>query len=117
MSDQENPRAGGGRGFQVWWGERGLPQKVLLGIGFGVVGVGFVAFFGWIVMLLWNWLMPDLFGLKQVNYWKAWGLLALCTVLFKGFGTGSSNSRNERKRRRTLRRYVQEEQAQAGEAG
>ena len=117
MLDQEGTQGTGGQGFQAWWSQRSLPQKVLLGIGFGIVGAGFVALFGWIVMLLWNWLMPDLFGLKQVNYWKAWGLLALCTVLFKGLGAGSSNSRNERKRRRTLRRYVQEEQAQTGEAG
>lgn len=117
MLDQEGAQGTSGRGFPGWWGERSLPEKVLLGMAFGVLGIGFVAFFGWIVMLLWNWIVPDLFGLKQISYWKAWGLLALCTVLFKGFGTGSSNSRNDRKRRRTLRRYVQEEQAQTGEAG
>ena len=117
MLDQEGTQGKSGQGFSDWWAERSLAQKVLLGIGFGILGIGFVAFFGWIVMLLWNWVVPDLFGLKQINYWKAWGLLALCTVLFKGFGTGSSNGRNDRKRRRTLRRYVQEEQAQTGEAG
>lgn len=35
------------------------------------------------VMLLWNWLMPDLFGLVEVTYWQAYGLYILCTLLFK----------------------------------
>jgi len=89
---------------------------VLLGIVFGVGGIGLAALFGWIVMLLWNWLMPDLFGLKRVDYWKAWGLLVLCMILFKGFG-GSSNNRNDRQRRRRLQRYVQEEEARQVEEG
>ncbi len=114
MVGQESGRRSHGSGFEGWWGERTLPQKVLLGIAFGIGGVGLVALFGWIVMLLWNWLMPDLFGLKPLGYWKAWGVLALCTILFKGFGS-SNSGRNDRKRRRQLRQYVQEEQAQAGE--
>lgn len=51
-------------------------------------GIGFLAFFGWIVMLLWNWLMPDLFGLSPVSFWQAAGLLLLCKILFGGFGGG-----------------------------
>ena len=31
---------------------------------------------------LWNWLMPDLLGLKPVTYWQAWGLFLLCSLLF-----------------------------------
>jgi len=73
-----------------WWEERNLAQKILLGIGFGILGIGLLALFGWVVMLLWNWLMPDLFGLKRLDYWQAWGLLALCTILFKGFGSGAA---------------------------
>ena len=43
---------------------------------------------GQLVMLLWNWLAPTLFGLKQVTFWQALGLLALCRILFGGFGGG-----------------------------
>lgn len=32
---------------------------------------------------LWNWLMPDIFGLKVITYWQAWGLCFLCEMLFK----------------------------------
>jgi hypothetical protein len=92
-----------------WWEERSLAQKILLGIGFGILGVGLLALFGWLVMLLWNWLMPELFGLKRLGYWQAWGLLALCTILFKGFGSGRGDNRSDRKRKRHLRRYLREE--------
>ena len=40
-----------------------------------------VAIFTAIVMLLWNWLVPDLFGGRMINYWQAMGLLALTRIL------------------------------------
>lgn len=39
-----------------------------------------LAFF---VMLLWNWLMPVIFGLKAITFFQAWGLFILCDLLFK----------------------------------
>lgn len=48
-----------------------------------------MAGFGSAVLHLWNWLMPDLFGLKQINYWQALGLMGLCWILFRaGFMGG-----------------------------
>ena len=38
------------------------------------------------VMLLWNWLMPELFGLTEVSFWQALGILILSKILFGGFG-------------------------------
>jgi hypothetical protein len=98
-----------------WWEDRSLPQKILIGIGFGILGIGLLFLCGWVVMLLWNWLMPDIFGLKRLTYWQAWGLLILSHILFKGFGSGHSSVRSDRKRRKHLRSYMQEEQAAAGE--
>src|ERR1700730_8006330 len=60
---------------------------------------------GEIVMLLWNWLAPTLFGLRQVTFWQALGLLALCRILFGGFGLGGGGHRNSR--RRTRERWEQ----------
>src|SRR5256885_16875293 len=48
--------------------------------------VVFTAIGGGVVMLLWNWLAPTLFGLRLVTFWQAIGLLALCRILFGGFG-------------------------------
>ena len=45
-----------------------------------------VAIGGGVVMYLWNWLMPTLFGLSPVTFWQAFGLLALCRILFGGMG-------------------------------
>jgi len=44
--------------------------------------------FGFVVMSLWNWLMPGLFGLHAITLWQAFGLLILSKILFGGFGGG-----------------------------
>jgi uncharacterized membrane protein len=41
--------------------------------------------FGFVVMSLWNWLMPGLFGLRLITFWQALGLLVLFKILFGGF--------------------------------
>lgn len=33
--------------------------------------------------LLWNWLMPTIFGLPYITFWQAVGLNLLATILFK----------------------------------
>jgi hypothetical protein len=42
-----------------------------------------VVLLGYPVMLLWNWLIPELFGLSEVTFWQAIGLNILCTILFR----------------------------------
>ena len=49
----------------------------------------FVTVGGGIVMLLWNWLLPPLFGWPTITLLQGFGLLALCRILFGGFGRGS----------------------------
>jgi hypothetical protein len=34
-------------------------------------------------MWLWNWLMPEIFGLKVITFWQALGLNMLSGILFK----------------------------------
>ena len=53
---------------------------------------------GEVVMLLWNWLAPTLFGLRLITFWQAIGLLALCRILFGGFGLGGGGHRNSHRR-------------------
>ena len=38
---------------------------------------------GVVVMLLWNWLMPFIFGLVTINIWQAIGLILLSSFLLK----------------------------------
>ena len=44
-----------------------------------------VAVFSFVVMKLWKWLVPGLFGLHAVTYWQAMGVLVLSKILFGGF--------------------------------
>src|SRR6266567_8287304 len=53
---------------------------------------------GEVVMLLWNWLAPTLFGLRLITFWQAIGLLALCRILFGGFGLGGGHRSGSRRR-------------------
>lgn len=43
-----------------------------------------IAGFGQAVLQLWNWLVPELFGLPVLTFWQAVGLLGLCWLLFGG---------------------------------
>lgn len=52
------------------------------GILFGIL---FAGFFSLLVFLLWNWLMPAIFGLPVITYFQALGLLVLSKILFFGF--------------------------------
>jgi hypothetical protein len=38
-------------------------------------------------MLLWDWLMPELFGLKEITIWQAMGINMLSIILFKTSNT------------------------------
>jgi hypothetical protein len=52
---------------------------------------------GELVLHLWNWLLPGLFGWRQISFWQALGLLALCRILFGGFGRGHHRSNYRRR--------------------
>jgi len=48
-----------------------------------VVGIGVL---GWVVMTLWNWVIPALFvGARAIDFAHALGLLVLSRILFGGF--------------------------------
>jgi hypothetical protein len=49
-----------------------------------------VLIFGFIVMWLWNALVPSLFHGPQLNYWQSVGILVLTKILFRGIGRGGS---------------------------
>lgn len=59
----------------------------------GVILAGIIAFlFGYFVKLLWNWLMPSIFGLGTITYWQAFGLVILAKILFGSFGNYHESS-------------------------
>jgi hypothetical protein len=58
---------------------------ILKGIGFAVLTVLGIFAFGYVFMMLWNWLMPELFSLHTITFWQGVGLLVLGKMLFGGF--------------------------------
>jgi hypothetical protein len=59
-----------------------------------IIGIPLFIFAGGeIVMHLWNWLLPPLFGWKTLGFWQALGLLALCRILFGGLRHGGQRWR------------------------
>jgi hypothetical protein len=58
----------------------------------------FIVIGGTVVQLLWNWLLPDILGWRQITFWQALGLLALCRILFGGFGRHGSHRSSFRRR-------------------
>ena len=60
-------------------------HRFLRGLKFALFAVLFVTVFSFVVMRLWNWLMPALFGWHLINFWQAIGILVLSKILFGGF--------------------------------
>ncbi len=55
----------------------------------GLIGVAvFALVFGWLVMILWNWLMPAIFRLGVITYWQAFGIVILAKLIFGAPGVG-----------------------------
>ena len=70
----------------------------------------FIAIVGQVVLHLWNWLLPALFGCRQITFWQALGLLVLCRILFGGFGNhGSDHSYSQRRMAKRWERMTPEE--------
>src|ERR1039457_6399864 len=54
-------------------------------------GLLLIAIGGEAVLQLWNWLVPSILGLRQITFWQALGILALCRILFGGWGGHGGN--------------------------
>lgn len=67
----------------------------------------FIALGGALVQYLWNWLLPSLFGAPHISFWQALGLLALCRILFGGFGGHRGGGPGSRIRHRLGERWSQ----------
>ena len=70
------------------------------GLKFALFAALFFTVFSFVVMRLWNWLVPPIFGWHLINFWQAVGLLILSKILFGGFrggpGYGWRRRMNER---------------------
>ena len=58
-------------------------EKISMFIGALVIVFVLSLIFTWPIMLLWNWLMPVIFNLPEISFWQTFGLMILCSLLFK----------------------------------
>ena len=82
-----------------------IGRRIAKGLKFVVFAVLFVTVFGYVVMHLWNWLTPALFGWHVISFWQAVGLLLLSKILFGGFHGHSG--RHKAWRQRMMERWDQ----------
>ena len=89
------------------------PLKIVGMVIGGIILAGLMAFlFGWVVMLLWNWIMPSIFGVTTITYWQGFGIFFLAKILF-GFGgdshSSTSGSKKKKKKEGTIRGEIGKE--------
>lgn len=79
---------------------------------FGMVIIGFtfailIAFlFAYIFMILWNWLMPEIFNLKIINYWQAFGLIIMSKLVFGTFGCPNQKGEKKNKFHDKIHKFI-----------
>jgi hypothetical protein len=74
-------------------------KKLIFIIPLAILGMLLVIVIGGeIVLHLWNWLLPSLFGWRLITFWQAVGLLALCRILFGGVSGRGFHRSNYRQR-------------------
>ena len=52
----------------------------------------------WVVMLIWNAILPDVIGVTEVNYWQMLGIIFLSKLLFGGNKFGSKKHKDKKGR-------------------
>ena len=88
---------------------------LLYGLKFALLAVIAVAAIGGAVMLLWNALLPGLFGWQAISFWQAIGLLVLSRILLGGLFRGRWSGHHGHWRARMAARWEnmsEEERAQ-----
>lgn len=83
--------------FKHKWEKVPRPAKIVVYVVLGAAGIVLCGFlFGYLIMVLWNWLMPEIFGWKEITYWQGMGLFVLARFLVGSFG--GDKSKDEKKR-------------------
>ena len=63
-----------------------IMEKFITGLGVFTVTLGIILLASFITaypaMLLWNWLMPTIFGLTTLTFWQTLGLIILAHIIF-----------------------------------
>ncbi len=86
--------------------EKRKPLKIIGMVIGGIFVAALLSFLvGWLIMLLWNWLMPVLFGLGTITYWQGFGIFFLAKLIF-GFGGGHDSNSGNKKDKKTAHKGI-----------
>ena len=59
------------------------------------LAVGLSFLYAWVGMLLWNWVMPIIWaGAPVMTFWPMWGLIELCSILFKSHNFNTNTKKD-----------------------
>jgi hypothetical protein len=81
-----------------------MNKRILKFFGIALAAVAAFALIGYIVMRLWNAILPDAVGWHAISYWQALGLLILSKILF-GFRFHGNGGASRHWRRRMIERW------------
>jgi hypothetical protein len=74
-------------------------QRMIFIAPLAILGMlAFIVIGGEVVLQLWNWLLPPLFGWRLITFWQALAILALCRILFGRIGGRGFHRYNFRRR-------------------
>lgn len=73
-----------------------MRNRINRGVLFIPIFIGGIALFTFILMLLWNAVLPQVLGVKAITFWQAMGIFALSKILF-GFNNGWGGRRGWRR--------------------
>ncbi len=72
-------------------------NRFLRGLKIALFGAVAVTAVGFVVMELWNLLMPTIFAVRAITFWQSLGLLLLSKLLFGSFRPGMGGPRWRRR--------------------
>jgi len=88
---------------------------MLRALKFALIAAIAIAALGYVVMSLWNWLLPPLTGWHELGFGQALALLVLCRILFGGIRShGGGHWRHRLRERWEQMTPEQREQLRAG---
>lgn len=77
------------------------PARIAAHVSMGIlIAVSFALLFGYVTMLLWNAVLPDIGSLPALTYWQAVGILLLARLLTGRFSHGGHGHPHALRRRR-----------------
>lgn len=92
-------------------------SRIGRGLMMGVLATLALGAFGYVVMSLWNWLMPSIAGLHAISFAQAVGLLVLCRILVGGMRGHSGRHWRSRLEERWAKMTPKEREHFRGYAG